>query len=223
MGDSMDNSFWDVDILGSWIEVGMVLIVVLAGITIAIPSIFGYFRNKKGLINPCAPSYRKQHSRIHEFLTELRVKLSAERSSVIQFHNGGNFLDGSSMKRFSLTHESCMVGTSESMGSRQNLQCTAFVEMLDLLSKEKAVPELTSDLTDGHFKRHLESNHTLIFCMTPLKDARGVLTIGCILTEWCTWDKAEEIDEEKIMVELPQFTRYIEGQLLSGAHGHGQH
>lgn len=213
MGGSMDNSFWDIDILGSWIEVGMVIMVILAGITVGTSSITGYLKKKK-LINPCAPSYRKHHSRIHEFLTELRVKLGAERAAVLQFHNGGNFLDGSSMKRFSLTHESCIVGVSESMSTRQNLQCTAFVEMLEQLSKNKAVPELTSDLPDGHLKRHLEANHTLIYCMVPLKDARGVLTVGSLLVEWCSWDRADELNEEIILVETPQFARFIEGQLI---------
>ncbi len=220
MVDSVDNSFWAIDILGSWIEVGMVLIVVMAGLAIGATTINSSVKNKKKIINPCASSYREQHTRIHEFLTEIRVKLGAERAAVLQFHNGGNFLDGSSMKKFSLTHESCVVGVSESMGSRQNLQVTAFMEMLEILSRDQASVEITSSLPDCHLKRHLEANHTLVYSMLPLKNARGVLTVGCLLVEWCNWDKADELDDDLVTLEMPQFARYIEGQMI-GANIHG--
>ena len=63
----------------------------------------------------------KTHTRLHETLTELRVKTDCARSQIVQFHNGGEFLDGISMKKMSLTHESLEKGVSSEMGIKKDL------------------------------------------------------------------------------------------------------
>jgi len=206
------NNQYGIDVMGSWVEVGMVLAAIGVGVFLAIPAIKSII-NKRRTTYPCSQKFRKTHSRIHEFLTEIRVKMHADRASVLQFHNGGKFLDGSSVKKFSLTHESCVVGISESMALRQNILASTFVEALEHLSKDDPTIEATSNLHDSHFKRHLEANHTLVFSLVPIKDVRGVLTTGFLLVEWCNWDKAELINDDKILVEIPQYARHIEGQL----------
>ena len=145
--------------------------------------------------------------------------LGACRSVILQFHNGGQFLDGSSVKKLSLTHESCVVGVSESVSLRQDLLASNFIDLLEHISKDSPIIELTSNIPDCHFKRHLEANHTLVFSLVPIKDIRGVLVTGCLLIEWCNWDNADEIDDDKILVEVPKYTRYVEGQLQAGQSG----
>lgn len=219
--ESMDNSFWHIDILGSWIEVGMVLAVILTGVIVAVPTIRQHW-NKKKIVWPCDKSYRIMHSRIHEFLTEVRIRSHASRTAVLQFHNGGNFLDGSSIKRFSVTHESCQVGVSETTESRQNLQASPFIELLNILMDEERTGTLvsTADLPDCHLKRHMEANHTLVFSVFPLKDARGALTTGFLLCEWCEWDHIEDVDEEILSCVMRSHSRFIEGQIINGAKYH---
>lgn len=211
----VDNNYSDIDILGSWVEVGMVVAAIAVGIFLAYPAVKSIIERKKQGKNPypCSQKFRSTHSRIHEFLTEIRVKMGADRASVLQFHNGGKFLDGSSVKKFSLTHESCVVGVSESMDLRQNLLASMFVEALEHLSKDDPTIEATSSLHDSHFKRHLEANHSLVFSLVPIKDIRGVLVIGFLLVEWCNWDNADAIDDDKVLIEIPQYARYVEGQL----------
>jgi len=216
-----DNNLYMIDILGSWLEVGMVMAAIIVGGILMIPALKNFLKNRK-ISYPCSSKFRSIHSRVHEYLTELRVKLNADRAIILQFHNGGEFLDGSSVKRFSLTHESCAVGISESMDSRHELLASTFVDMLDMLSEGKIALEATSNLPDCHFKRHLESNHTLVFLLVPVKDIRGVLIMGCLLVEWCSWDKADLIDDEKIAMEVPEYTRYIEGQLYTGGKNNGK-
>ena len=53
----------------------------------------------------------------------------------------------------------------------------------------------------------------MVFSLVPVKDVRGVLTIGFLLVEWCNWDNADMIDDDKVLIEIPQYARYIEGQL----------
>ena len=210
-----DNNYSDIDILGSWVEVGMVVAAVAVGIFLAIPAIKSILKKRK-TIHPCSQKFRSTHSRVHEFLTEIRIKMDANRASICQFHNGGQFLDGSSAKQFSSTHESCVVGTSESVTLRQNLLASAFFDLLDHISKDSPVTEVTSNLNDSHFKRHLEANHTLVFSLTPIKDIKNVLVTGFLLVEWCNWDNADLIDDDQVLVEIPQYARYIESQLAMG-------
>ena len=210
-----DNSFNNIDILGSWVEVGMVIGAVLVGFIIILPSI-KYLLRKKKSTHPCSSKFRGVHSRVHEFLTELRVKLSADRAVIIQFHNGGSFLDGSSMKKFSSTHESCSVGVSETANMRSGLLASNYIDMLEHLSLNTPDIYATSSISDSQFRRHLESNHTLVYSLMPIKDARGVSVMGCLLIEWCNWDKADLIDEDKVSVTVPEYTRYISGQLHTG-------
>ena len=206
-----DNHYSEIDILGSWVEVGMVVGAIAVGIFLAIPAIKAIIKKRK-IIHPCSQKFRSTHTRIHEFLTEIRIKMGADRALMCQFHNGGQFLDGSSAKKFSLTHESCVVGISESMHIRQNLLASAFVDLLDHISKDSSAVEATSNLNDSHFKRHLEANHTLVFSLVPIKDIRNVLVTGFLLVEWSNWDNADLIDDDQVLIEIPQYARYIEGQ-----------
>ncbi len=206
------NNFLDIDIMGSWVEVGMVVTAIVIGVFTGYHLLRGWIKGGR-ISSPCSPRFRSKHTRVHELLTELRVKVSADRSSILQFHNGGKFLDGSSVKKFSLTHESCSVGVSESMSTRQNLLASAFVDMLDRLSDNKPSIVATSNLPDSNFKRHLESNRTLVFSLMPVKDSRGMLIEGCLLAEWCNWDNADLIDDDKVELYLSEYSRHIESRL----------
>lgn len=212
-----DNNILDIDIMGSWVEIGMAITAMAVGVFMTLPVIRGFRRKKRNkLFAPNSPKYRIVHTRVHEYLTEIRTKVHSDRSLLLQFHNGGEFLDGTSMKRFSLTHESCAVGTSETGGGRQSCLTSTFIEMLDLLAKNNSQVLLTSDLADCHFKRHLESNHTIFYSIYPIKDARKVLVIGCLICEWCNWDDIEKINDNVVIKEIPQYAQYIESQLAMG-------
>ncbi len=211
----VDNSFNNIDILGSWVEVGMVIGATIVGFIILLPTVRHFLKLNK-TIHPCSTKFRGVHSRVHEFLTELRVKLHADRAVILQFHNGGSFLDGSSMKKFSSTHESCSVGVSGTASVRAGLLASNYIDMLEHLSLNTPDIHATSSISDCQFRRHLESNHTLVYSMMPIKDVRGVSVMGCLLIEWCNWDRADLIDEDKVSVIIPEYTRHISGQLHTG-------
>ena len=217
MIESTSNELNGIDIMGSWMEIGMAVTAVVIGALVTY-NMFKSWLNKKKVkrFSPESKVYRSIHTRVHEFLTEVRIKVGADRSLLLQFHNGAQFLDGTSIKRFSLTHESCVVGVSETRNSRQDILISTFIEMLEHISIDKPTVNVTSDLPDCHFKRHLETNHTLVYSLIPIKDARGVLVLGCLLVEWCNWDNVDNIDDDKVLIEIPQYARYIESQLAMG-------
>jgi len=220
MKTGIDNNVGDIDILGSWVEVGMVVAALTAGVFLAYPFIKHLIKRRKKSKCiwkelPTAPKFVKLHTKVHEQLTELRVVADAARCQVIQFHNGGQFLDGTSIKRFSLTHESCRTGVSETRQTRQDVMLTMFGEMLELVTTSNPCPILTSTLPDCHWKRHLESNSIIMFSLIPLRNANGMNIIGCLSLEWCSWLKADAVDEEDASVLMEEKRRYIEAELAS--------
>jgi len=216
----MANRIGDIDILGSWVEIGMAGAALIAGVFLALPLIKHVYnkRKKKNTIWKEPPTSRKfvnTHTKIHEYLTELRVVTSSARTQILQFHNGGTFLDGTAMKRFSLTHESCRSGVSETRQDRQDVLLTMFAEMLDFVTANDATPFLVSHLPDCHYKRHLESNNVVLFSLMPIRNASGLSVIGCLSIEWCSWMKADEVIEEDVVTMSEEKRRYIEAELAA--------
>ena len=216
----VDNTVEGIDIFGSWVEAGMVLAALGAGILLGYPMIKSFLRNRKENKAiwkelPTSNSFVNLHTKVHEHLTELRVLGDAGRAQVVQFHNGGKFIDGSSMKRFSLTHESCRSGVSETRHTRQDVILTMFGEMLELVTADDGRPMLTSKLPDCHFKRHLEANSVIMFSLVPIRNANGMNVIGCLSVEWCSWVKADAVVEEDIIPMVTEKRRYIEAELAA--------
>ena len=216
----VDNTVEGIDIFGSWVEAGMVLAAVGAGILLGYPMIKSFINKRKDNKSiwkelPTSQKFVNLHTKVHEHLTELRVLGDAGRAQVVQFHNGGKFVDGSSMKRFSLTHESCRSGVSETRHTRQDVILTMFGEMLEVVTSDDGRPQLTSKLPDCHFKRHLESNSVIMFSLVPIRNANGMSVIGCLSVEWCSWVKADAVVEEDIIPMVKEKRRYIEAELAA--------
>jgi len=214
----IDNNVGDIDIIGSWVEIGMVMTAVIAGVILAIPIIKHiYSKNKKNkhiwTEGACSKSFVNRHTKIHEYLTELRVLTDSGRTSIVQFHNGGYFLDGASIKRFSLTHESCRSGISETRQERQDVLLTMFGEMLEFVSSNNSTPILTSELSDCHYKRHLETNNVIMFSIIPIRSSDGMNVIGALSVEWCSWVKADGVIFDDVIERIEEKRRYIEAEL----------
>ena len=216
----VDNTVEGIDIFGSWVEAGMVLAALGAGILLGYPMIKSFLAKRKENKSiwkelPTSQKFVSLHTKVHEHLTELRVRADAGRAQVVQFHNGGKFIDGSSMKRFSLTHESCRSGVSETRHTRQDVILTMFGEMLEIVTADEGTPILTSNLPDCHFKRHLEANSVILFSLVPIRNANGMNVIGCLSIEWCSWVKADAVQDEDIVPMVKEKRRYIEAELAA--------
>ena len=209
----LDNNFGTVDIFGSWVEVGMVVLAISAGIVFGIPALF-HLAKKYGRKKHIAPNkqFISKHSKVHEYLTELRVKLDAARTHVVQFHNGGQIVGGNSMQKMSVTHESCVDGVNETQLERQDVLLSMFSDFLDKVSAEDPKPIMTSTLEASHYKRILEGNRVLMFSALPLRGLKGNL-VGAVVIEWCNWGKVDEIDFVVVREELIDKRRYIESRL----------
>lgn len=163
-----------------------------------------YAKTNKGL----KQNFLRIHSELDEYLTELRIKLKACRVGLVRFHNGGNYLDGSSIMKFTTTHESCKIGIDSSLDTSQGLLITRFIDMIELIQKDNSKLTYTIDLKDSHFKGYQETKGTIAFTLLPLKCNKG-LNLGYIICEWCNYDRVEEIEQPEIDYEMLHYRRMI--------------
>lgn len=124
-----------------------------------------------------------KHSVIHENITELRLETDADRCQVGQFHNGGKFLDGSPMKRFSITHESCDGGQMFEFGSLQGVLTSIFWDMVEAVKRDDPMVIMTESLPESSAtKTHNRSKSIEAFSVLPIK--KNELFVGFIRVEW---------------------------------------
>ncbi|MBC8442569.1 MAG: hypothetical protein H8D80_00100 [Proteobacteria bacterium] len=207
----MENN---IDFAGSWLEIGMTIAAIIAGaITVLIPII----RKKRwnSLISNKNLDYPENfqwstHTILHEILTELRVKIDSGRTQIVQFHNTGEFLDGISMKKFSITHESLTSGTSGESG-KKDLLVSMFLDKLNLLKKDVPEVHIVETLSDSYTKQYMQSSNIIAFSMLPLRKNKEI--IGYLMSQWCSWNKVDAIDNEIVSAEMESSRDRIEIQL----------
>tara|TARA_Y100001938_G_C8065214_1_gene419775 strand:+ start:233 stop:901 length:669 start_codon:yes stop_codon:yes gene_type:complete len=203
----------NIDVFGSWMEIGMAAAVVLIGMACVFIPIIRKLRLDKSMIALKYPiSFNWDiHTRVHETLTELRVRTDSARTQVIQFHNGGQFLDGISMKKFSCTHESINVGVSPEGDYKKELIITRFMPLLDLVKNNSPELYIVDSLEDTYTKQYLQNTNVVAFSVLPLRKKNEIL--GYVMCEWCSWGKADEIDEQAMIEEMNMARNSIEVQL----------
>lgn len=153
------------------------------------------------MVKKCKKNYNETftqiHSEIHESLTELRLVTDAARAQVVQLHNGEYFMDGVSMRKFSVTHESLVRGIDSCANRMHGVLCSLFVPLLNLVLENKATIHYVSDQKDSYFKQFFESRNIEAFSVLPVY-TKNKLT-AFLLIQWCNSSKIDEL--EPIFVE----------------------
>jgi hypothetical protein len=163
--------------------------------------IVGALRKKKLHFNFCKAEETKfvqTHSQIHELLTELRITIRACRCLVFQFHNGGSFADGTSIKRFSVTHESCETAIQSMIVESQDVLLTRYMDVVRIMEEQGGVIIRTDSLPQSSFRSGLEINSVEYFSVVPLKFDDGLTPLGFLCCHWCSSAELDEIDREGV-------------------------
>jgi hypothetical protein len=96
---------------------------------------------------------------IQDALTELRVKLGADRVYITRFHNGGEYFDGTAIKKISRTHESCKRGCSHELLGFQNVPTSLVTEIISMLEESNRTNNVSfkkvEQIESGFLKNHL--------------------------------------------------------------------
>jgi hypothetical protein len=152
------------------------------------------------------------HTTIHEMLTSLRFQLNADRVQLAQFHNGGKFLEGTPMKRFSVTHESCRPGVSMESVNLHNILISLFWCIVAILKENNGRVRLTRALTEeSPLKIYNESKNIEAFSLLPI--TKQELFLGFVKAEWNSLHEIpDDYDDcEKLM---EKYCSFIELELL---------
>lgn len=124
----------------------------------------------------------RKYGQVQELITTLRNKTGADRTQILQFHNGGKFLDGSPMKRMSVTHESCKQGVAYEYMHMQAVLATLLWQKIELVKKDDPQIHLVRNLADSTLKTYCRSKGTEAFSILPVK--KDNLVIGFINLDW---------------------------------------
>jgi len=191
----------------SWFETASIITASLLGVLAGVVKVF----SKKKDNHKENVDFIQVHSQIHESLTELRIQTDAARTQVIQFHNGEYFMDGVSMRKFSLTHESLSRGVSADAQRIKGLLCSMFVPLMNFVIKNEANVISVYDIPHSFCKQFFEENNVEGFVVLPLK-IRGQIT-AFILTQWCSEAKLETVDHKLVKQYMDDARNAIEVQL----------
>ena len=200
------------DLFGSWTEIGMIIAAIgMGAAAVLIPMMKKSKKKKQEQV--IDSEFWSIHSTVHERLTQLRIETDCARSQISQFHNGGHFLDGVSMMKFTVTHESLGVGVQGEGHLLQDSPLSMFMPRLQLALRDEPLVYMVRDCEDSYCKQQLENSGVLAFAILPLRHAsKGI--IGYLQCQWCKWDKVDGLDFTKVASQLDDARNAIEVHLV---------
>jgi len=196
--------------LPMWAEIG------IAGGAI----VFGFFVGvvRQFFINKKKTKENKEidwhiHSQIHELLTELRVSTDSARTQLIQFHNGEYFMDGVSMRKLSLTHESVSKGVSVDGNRLQGLLLTLFTPLVGKVLDDKPTFHQTKQDKDSFFKNFFLAENVDSYIVLPVRHEN--IVSGYVIVQWGSPSKTKSVEKniENIAKIIDETRNQIQVQL----------
>lgn len=175
-----------------FIEIGIAIFLVVGGFFIAwIKQLLS--RKKKTNID------WNIHTQIHDFLTETRVLTHGDRAQIVQFHNGEYFIDGVSMQKLSLTHESVSNGISSEATSKTGILISHFAPLMEKLNNN--IPEycVVANEKTSFFKNTLEASNVYSYMVLPIFYTS--IKSGYIMIQWCVDEKEEYIKKNEVKIK----------------------
>lgn len=184
----------------NWFQIGAGLAAFMAGLVYGFPKLIKILERRKIAKNE--EIFSHINTKIWEILTEIRVAGRSSRVSLTQFHNGGKYVDGTSMRRMSITHQSCDQKTSSNMQFRQDSLVSRFVEIVEMLQDNDPDIRLVSEEQDSNTKRFFDIHDTLAFSILPVQCSDSLTIHGYITVEWCNLECLDKLEESEFLSYL---------------------
>lgn len=186
--------------IGEWFQMGIMGATVLAGF------VYGFRKVAKVVSKSRTQKNEERFSHVNmkiwEILSEIRLTHAASRISLTQFHNGGKFVDGSSMRKMSISHQSCDSKIASTMQFRQDVLVSRFVEIIDILHNDDTRVRMISNLNESNTKKFYELHDTVAVSILPVYSSDSMLVYGYISVEWCDLGSLHKIDEKELTQDL---------------------
>jgi hypothetical protein len=110
---------------------------------------------------------------IQEFIENLRIEYKFDRIGICQFHNGGKFFSGHSMKKFSMTYETCAPGIEKIKRNYQNIMVSEFPHLISGLLKNDYIVIYPDTLGYPSTVREMTANGIVQFVVIPIRGLSG--------------------------------------------------
>ncbi len=186
--------------IGEWFQLGIMGATVLAGFIYGLRKVLKSVSKTRIVRNE--ERFSHINMKIWEVLSEIRLIHKASRISLTQFHNGGKFVDGSSMRKMSISHQSCETKTSSTMQFRQDVLVSRFVEIIDMLHNNEPRIRQVSDFNESNTKQFYELHDTVAVSILPVYSSDSLLIYGYISVEWCDLGSLDKVNEPKLTQDL---------------------
>ena len=151
------------------------------------------------------------HTEIHELLTELRITTKSMRASILQFHNGEYTMDGISMRKFSVTHESTHKGYTSQVSLLKGSLCSMFIPLLVHVVENKSLIYPLRSLPESYTKGFFEDENVSDYACLPLKN-KGA-NVGFVLIQWNEKFEPQLEEHDILMKHFKAIKESIEIQL----------
>jgi len=209
MGFNFSN--FNYNAIDFWANVGAAVVGAVAGIFASISYLKNrilFWKKQEEIDAAITVDDIRRYGQVQEILTTLRNHCGADRVQILQFHNGGKFLDGSSMKRMSVTHESCGHGVAYEYMHMQAVLATLLWEKIELVKKDDPQIHLVKNLSESTLRTYCRSKGTEAFAVLPIH--KDTLVIGFINLDWLDeetaprkpMDFAAMFEEQRSYIEL---------------------
>ena len=193
---------------------GLDIISVLTGLVSAATAVLGvwlkikYDENKNKQLN-----YDPQlHGNVVTALEFIMQETEADRSYVLEFHNGEHYLSGRSQQKLSCTYEIVSEGISVESQNIQNIRVSNFHGLVKSISQDQTFACRNVDQYDDDmsFRAFMQSKGVKSMFARPIKTLNGKI-IGIIILEYVKEPRRWSDDAEDF---LKKQSRIISGYLI---------
>ena len=148
---------------------------------------------------------------VQEFLENLRKEFHFDRVGICQFHNGGKFFKGHSMKKFSMSYESTAPGIEKVKRNIQNIMVSEFPHLVNgLLTHDSITLKQTSE-GYPNTTRDMVATGVILSIYIPIRGLTGDLG-GFIVCQNIT-EHNINIDED-VLEDITNMANQISGYLI---------
>ena len=110
---------------------------------------------------------------VNDFIEDMRQHYGFDRVSICQFHNGGKFLNGKSMKKFSMTYEMASPGIEKIKRKYQNVMVSEFPRLFAAMLKTDFMIITTESTEYPDMVREMEVNGIVQSVKVVIRGLRG--------------------------------------------------
>lgn len=188
-----------------WINIGAAIVGLIGGMLASVTYLKNrimFWKKQEEIDAAITVDDIRRYGQVQEILTTIRNSCDADRVQILQFHNGGKFLDGSSMKRMSVTHESCSYGVAYEYMHMQAVLATLLWEKIEMVKKDEPQIHIVKNLSESTLRTYCRSKGTEAFAVLPIR--KDTLVIGFVNLDW--------LDEETIPSNSIEFATILEEQ-----------